>query len=193
MHVSVVKMRETATKFSARGVMVGVASLALLGFIGLMDYITGREISFGVFYFLPIWLVTWYFRRGASVLFSFLCALVWLAVDEAGDAQYSSAFIPFWNAAVRLVYFLTFTFLLTSLREKLRHSRQEIRKLSSLLPICASCKKIRDDQGRWHPLETYISGHSDTDFSHGICPDCARKIYPEFAEELIKKWKRIGG
>ena len=193
MQVSVAKIREPGTKFSARRVLIAAASLVLLGIIGLMDYLTGLEISFGVFYFLPIWLVTWYFGRGAGIFFSFPCALVWLAVDEAGGAQYSSSLIPYWNAVVRLVYFLTFTFLLTSLREKLRQTRQEVKQLSSLLPICASCKKIRDEQGRWHQLESYISGHSDTDFSHGICPDCARKIYPEFSDELLKKWKQTGG
>jgi len=192
MQVSVAKIRETGTKFSARRVLIAGASLVLLGFIGLMDYLTCIEISFGVFYFLPIWLVTWYFGRGAGIFFSFSCALVWLAVDEAGGAQYSSSLIPYWNAVVRLVYFLTFTFLLTSLREKLRQTRQEVKQLSSLLPICASCKKIRDEKGQWHEVEVYIKDHSDTDFSHGICPDCAKKLYPEFFDQLANKWKKSG-
>ena len=55
----------------------------------------------------------------------------------------------------------------------------EIRTLKGILPICSACKKIRDKQGDWHPLEDYISHNSEADFSHGICPDCKRKLYPE--------------
>ncbi len=66
---------------------------------------------------------------------------------------------------------------------QLERSTKEIRKLRGFLPICANCKKIRDDQGYWTQVETYISNHSETEFSHGICPECAAKIYPE----LFKK------
>jgi CheY-like chemotaxis protein len=55
----------------------------------------------------------------------------------------------------------------------------QVRKLSGLLPICASCKKIRDKEGGWQQIEDYISDHSEADFSHSICPQCARKLYPE--------------
>ncbi|MCG6906065.1 MAG: PAS domain S-box protein [Desulfobacteraceae bacterium] len=55
----------------------------------------------------------------------------------------------------------------------------KIRTLSGLLPICASCKKIRDDKGYWNQIETFIRDHSEAEFSHGICPDCARKLYPD--------------
>jgi AmiR/NasT family two-component response regulator len=54
----------------------------------------------------------------------------------------------------------------------------QVRTLSGLLPICASCKKIRDDQGYWHQVEVYIRDHSEARFSHGICPDCAKTLYP---------------
>ena len=55
----------------------------------------------------------------------------------------------------------------------------ELKVLGGLLPICASCKKIRDDQGYWSQIESYIRDHSEADFSHGICPDCAKIIYPD--------------
>ena len=56
----------------------------------------------------------------------------------------------------------------------------EIKTLSGLLPICANCKKIRDDKGYWNQIESYIRDHSDADFSHSICPDCAKELYPDF-------------
>jgi hypothetical protein len=71
-------------------------------------------------------------------------------------------------------------------REKLIGSLQEalskVKMLSGLLPICASCKKIRDDKGYWGQIESYISDHSEAEFSHGICPDCMKKLYPDFAD-----------
>jgi PAS domain S-box-containing protein len=67
--------------------------------------------------------------------------------------------------------------------EELQKALSEVRTLSGLLPICASCKKIRDDSGYWNQLETYISRHSSAEFSHGICPECARKLYPELFKE----------
>ena len=54
----------------------------------------------------------------------------------------------------------------------------EIRHLEGLLPICASCKKIRDTHGNWLQIEGYIRDHSDAEFTHSICPDCAKKLYP---------------
>lgn len=56
---------------------------------------------------------------------------------------------------------------------------EEVRTLQGMLPICACCKKIRDDQGLWNQIESYISAHSTAVFSHGICPDCAREFYPD--------------
>jgi PleD family two-component response regulator len=55
----------------------------------------------------------------------------------------------------------------------------EVKKLSGLLPICANCKKIRDDQGYWHQVESYIKERSDADFTHALCPSCMTELYPE--------------
>lgn len=60
----------------------------------------------------------------------------------------------------------------------LQEAMSKVKTLSGFLPICASCKKIRDDQGYWNQIEVYIRNHSEAEFSHGICPDCAKKLYP---------------
>jgi hypothetical protein len=57
--------------------------------------------------------------------------------------------------------------------------------LEGLLPICAGCKRIKDDQGAWKQIETYVRDRSEAEFSHGICPECARKLYPDI--DLYKK------
>lgn len=62
--------------------------------------------------------------------------------------------------------------------EELQSALSKVRLLSGFLPICSSCKKIRDDQGYWQQLEAYIRDHSEAEFSHSICPDCAEKLYP---------------
>ncbi len=63
---------------------------------------------------------------------------------------------------------------------QLEKALTEVKRLSGLLPICASCKKIRDENNRWQPIEHYIHTHSEADFSHGICPECAQTLYPDF-------------
>ena len=63
---------------------------------------------------------------------------------------------------------------------ELKDAQDRVKILSGLLPICSNCKKIRDDTGYWNKLEAYIKDHSEADFTHGICPACARKLYPEF-------------
>jgi CheY-like chemotaxis protein len=66
---------------------------------------------------------------------------------------------------------------------KLEDALLQVRRLSGLLPICASCKRIRNEEGGWQEIEDYIACHSEADFSHGICPKCARRLYPEVYRE----------
>jgi len=66
--------------------------------------------------------------------------------------------------------------------QELQEALAEVRTLTGLLPICAHCMKIRDDQGYWTRIESYISAHSRAEFSHGICPDCVRGAFPEMAD-----------
>jgi CheY-like chemotaxis protein len=70
---------------------------------------------------------------------------------------------------------------------KLRESLEQIKTLRGFIPICASCKKIRNDQGFWQQVEVYVSNHTEAEFSHGICPGCIKTLYPEFADEILKK------
>jgi PAS domain S-box-containing protein len=71
--------------------------------------------------------------------------------------------------------------------DSLKNSLAKVRALSGLLPICASCKKIRDDKGYWNQIEAYIRDHSEAEFSHGICPECSMKLYPEYHREEPQK------
>ena len=66
---------------------------------------------------------------------------------------------------------------------QLKEAIDHVKQLGGLLPICAECKNIRDDKGYWNQIEAYISEHSEAEFSHSICPDCASKLYPEYQNE----------
>jgi PAS domain-containing protein len=67
---------------------------------------------------------------------------------------------------------------------KLQDALDRIKTLSGLIPICAGCKKIRDDRGFWNHLEEYLEQHSDASFSHGLCPECFQKFFPDATKEV---------
>ena len=75
--------------------------------------------------------------------------------------------------------------LIAELQKALVH----IKTLRGIVPICSSCKKIRDDQGYWNQVEVYVSEHTEADFTHSICPDCTQKLYPEIYVEMCKDKK----
>lgn len=64
---------------------------------------------------------------------------------------------------------------------------ERMKYLEGILPVCASCKRIRDQNNNWHQIESYIRERSDAEFSHSICPDCAAKLYPDFNPYSRKK------
>jgi PAS domain S-box-containing protein len=67
---------------------------------------------------------------------------------------------------------------------QLQEALSKVKALKGLLPICANCKKIRDDNGYWRRVEEYIRDHSEAEFSHGLCPECAKHLYPEYCKDL---------
>jgi hypothetical protein len=69
--------------------------------------------------------------------------------------------------------------------QELQTALARVKLLSGLLPICANCKKIRDDQGYWKQVESYVESHSEATFSHGICPECLHKLYPELEQQVL--------
>ena len=74
--------------------------------------------------------------------------------------------------------------LLKMLSQRIRAiEKTMINTLGAFLPICANCKKIREKNGSWVPIESYISNHSETEFSHSICPECTKELYPEYAKK----------
>lgn len=78
----------------------------------------------------------------------------------------------------------------TTLEEKnaaLMQAQEEINTLKSVVPMCSRCKKVHDEDGSYVEIDVYISRHTDSDISHGLCPECTKELYPELAEEILKK------
>lgn len=99
--------------------------------------------------------------------------------DTIMRTTYPPEFVMRFFVSYTIVYFLAFAYEFQKYR-----TGKKIAKLSDLLPICANCKKVRDDQGYWNQIEAYLAEHSKTEFSHSICPDCARELYPELDMEF---------
>jgi hypothetical protein len=161
---------------------------------GLTDFVTGYEIAFSIFYLAPVAFVTWFAGKRAGLTIALLSATVWLAADVAAGHSFPHVLVPFWNAAVRLGFFIVTVVLLNrlhsiideqaSLIKDLQEARDEAKKLSGLIPICAWCKRVRDDEGYWKQVELYISEHSEASFTHAICPECKAKWEEEAREAM---------
>lgn len=173
---------------------ITLAGILLVAILGLTDFVTGYEISFSIFYLAPIAFVTWFAGRRAGLAISVLSAIVWLAADVGSGHLFPHVLIPFWNATVRLGFFAVTVVLLNKLHiivyqqaaliKDLQEARDEAKKLSGLIPICAWCKRVRDDEGYWKQVELYISEHSEAEFTHAICPECKQK-WDEEARKAI--------
>ena len=75
-----------------------------------------------------------------------------------------------------------------SLMEEEKQSQkylEEIKTLRGILPICSHCKKIRNDEGVWNRLESYITEHSEAEFTHSVCPNCIKELYPDLADDIL--------
>jgi len=106
-------------------------------------------------------------------------------VFQTKDQVFRQKFILGATLCVLFVMIMSGIILLNEIKKRkkvigyLEKALSEVKTLSGLLPICSNCKKIRDDKGYWNQIESYIRDRSDAEFSHGICPDCAKKLYPD--------------
>jgi signal transduction histidine kinase len=106
-----------------RGFLTLLAGVVLVGLLGWVDYVTGREVSFSIFYLLPVSLVAWCVGAGAGVLIALLGGLSWYAADLLNEAQYSHWVIPVWNAVMRFLLFCMLAGLLSRLKVLVRRER----------------------------------------------------------------------
>ena len=172
----------TATPFRILWQILAVAGIPLLG---VVDWQTGYELNFFVFYFLPISVGAWFGGLTYSIILSVLSAFTWYGAETLSHHTYSDPLFAVWNTLIRLISFLAIGWAVASMRSALMREQQasaalrqaisQVKVLEGILPICCGCKKIREKDGTWRRLETYIGQHANTTFSHGYCPECEKQ------------------
>lgn len=153
------------------------AAVLIIGFVAFLDYQSGTELSFSIFYVFPVLATSWFVGHRSALAMAILSSTLWLVVDLASQVTYSHYLIPGWNALVRLVFFVAIGVVVPHLRLELHHSHLALKHLTELLPMCAWCRNIRDVQGAWSSLEEYIETHTGSEVTHGICPKCIDKYF----------------
>ncbi len=179
--------------------LVILASVAVLTAVSYVDYVTGYESLFFVFYFIPVALCAWYLGRWASLLMSLLSAVSWFVVDVASDHQYPHEGIRYWNAFTCFLAFGVLGWVLSRLRhslqqartareelaralEDLRRSTEEFRELQNEFQVvCAWTQRIRIG-GKWMPLDEFLRERLHVTVSHGISPEALEEIRNELEE-----------
>lgn len=156
--------------------------------ISLYYLSSGWFIVFQNLFYIPIILSCIYYTvRG--FIYSVCLALLYMLLILVFTSETGIIM----QALIRVALFITIAGIVTFLsirhkraqgeREKLilelREALKKVRLLTGLLPVCASCKKIRNDKGYWEQIEVYVRDHSEAEFSHSICPECAGRLYPE--------------
>lgn len=166
-----------------------VYALVILLSVAVTDYMTGYELGFFAFYFLPIAFAAWRLGLFSALVMAIFSAMVWFWMDALTGHVYRNNIVAVWNTIIRLISFIIIGWGLAWIHDvllkerkitaELRRALAEIKILQGILPICASCKKIRSEQNEWQQMEAYITAHSKAQFSHGLCPECAKRYLEE--------------
>jgi hypothetical protein len=161
--------------------------MAIATVILAIDYWTGRAIQFSILYIIPIALTAWSGRpilAYSLAIFLPLARIIFYLFWQGGIVFPDSNMII--NTLLRIAM-LAITAIFVNQARLITGLRQRVKTLEGILPICASCKNIRNENGGYEQIEEYISRHSNAQFSHGICPECMRKLYPGYAEKIMSK------
>ncbi len=154
----------------------------------MLDLVIPLGVAMGVPYILVVLISLWSPGKRFTVTVAVICSILTISAFF-----YKPPVPEMWKAVFNRILALSaiwVTAILGLQRKTAEDKREEairerekalddIKILNGLIPICSSCKKIRDDRGYWNQLEVYIKNHSEADFSHGICPECAKRLYPE--------------
>jgi hypothetical protein len=165
------------------------ACLALLGILGWLDYVTGYELSFFVFYSVPVGVAAWYLGRWPAVGVAVGATVAWLLADYFGGEKYSARFYYYWNSTIHFLAFVINAVSIAKIKTDLdrRHAlaaeletvRESLRAVSALLPTCVGCGKPRDGASRDGASEGLALAKMHPDAVGILCADCRANGAPK--------------
>jgi hypothetical protein len=149
------------------------------------DYFAGPFIQFPITYLIPIAFASWYNGRYWGLAFAVVLPLVRLFFNIALWQVPWTIIEASLNCLIRIVIFSSFVILIDRTAKQNRLLTREVNLLSGILPICSYCKKIRDENEQWQPIEEYIVQRSDASFTHGLCPECIEKHFGQYLKKKL--------
>ena len=170
-----------------------VISLGVLLLVSFIDYTTSDEFLFFVFYFIPVSVCAWYLGRNAGLGMAFLSGLAWWLADRLGGHRYSREFFSYWNGLICFLAFAVIGLAVSQLRRALRRreeanaelakaladlkrSTEKTRELQEHMQVmCAWTKQIQIE-GKWIPIESFLTEHLHISLTHGIAPEAAQRL-----------------
>jgi hypothetical protein len=180
-------MSTTSAPISNKEDTLAITPLILIAgsaaIIFAVDFLLPTGVAVPILYVIPILLAVHCRQQWFRVSVAVGCTILTLL-----GYAFSHSGVPTWIALSNRALAVTAIWTTAILAWRHLQATEHISVLQDLLPICASCKKIRDGKGYWSQVEHYIEAHTKTIFSHGICPECMLKWYPEFYPQVVEQY-----
>ena len=150
------------------------------------DFLAGPIVFFPVLFVIPVALMAWNCGLRTALRLAVVLCLIRFSIQYAWGIPYTLP-VAVINAIIRLAILFFITFLCGKLSEQTQALRARVRTLEGLLPTCAHCKDIRDENGEWQQMEDYVASRSGAQFTHGICPKCVATHFSDVMNQEAEK------
>jgi hypothetical protein len=166
---------------SRRG-LIFAGCLVLLGLLGYLDYITGYEMSFFVFYSVPVGVAAWWMGRWPAIALALAATVTWLLADAFSGAKYSAPFFYYWNSTIHFLAFMINAVTIAKIKSdldrrqalavELESARQALRDVSALLPACPACGRPREGAAGSGTAEIASLARERSELASAFCAEC---------------------
>lgn len=151
--------------------------LLLLALSGVVDYVTGYEVSVFLLYVVPVALGTRFFGAYPGVALALLSTGVWMAVDHMSGHRYSQDWIWYVNAANRMMCFVLAVWAISYFQARQQSLKQRLSAFNGPIPVCTQCHRLSAQDGYWWTVDGYLQEFGGAQPHSKVCPDCARHAY----------------
>ena len=159
-----------------------IISMVVAGLVLGVDYLTGKYVQFPIIYAIPCGLSAWKLSKRSAYSLAIVLPVIRIAFHYPWKESFSVSYLVA-NTAIRIVALLVYAYLIYRIAWQTKALEKKINVLEGILPICSFCKKIRNENGQYEQIEKYVAERSSAKFSHGICEECAKKMYPGFYKD----------